>query len=344
VALRRTPVAPAPVPMPIPLPLLMLGTAIGVAACRSGPPPGTTAPTASDRVTARLELITHDGKPRAGTVQLARLDGEELLLVPATEARPVRFAVTDFAHDHIVLRDLPRGRFAFVLEVDDHARTISSTVELGAEPVRIKLALPRGATLTGTVQDERGEPIAGATVTSGDAGGHHHDHTLDLTARVRLPRLSLASTTTDRDGRFVLPHLALGSYTLRAGHPDWCPTQENPTPLQVEGERRDVGPLVLQRGASITGRIVDGGRNRYQLELCRASGGQLTTCGSTFTARDGTFSFPPRMPAGDYRLVARIDDQEPPFASGSDFGSLSTTVRIAAGQRDVEVMLQARVR
>lgn len=329
--------------MPIPLPLLMLGLAIGFAACRSAPPPDATAPTATDRATARLELVTHDGRPRAGTVQLARLDGYDLLPVPTAEARPLRFTATDLTHGHLVLHDLPRGRFVFVLEVDDHARTISPPVELGAEPMRVELALPRGATLTGTVLDDRGAPIAAATVTSDDAGSNSNGGAIDLTARVRLPRLSRAQATTDAQGRFTLPHLALGSYRIRVGHPEWCPTEASAPPLHVDGECRDLGRLVLQRGARISGRIADRGRNRYRLELHPANGGNDTALAITHE-RDGTFSFPQRLPPGSYRLRARLDNIEPPLSFGSDFGSLEVTVQVADGQTEVQVPLQARVR
>ena len=94
----------------------------------------------------------------------------------------------------------------FAREADGSLRTFTVPEEGDSELSVI--SLPRGAWLEGEVRDENGRAIYGATLSA---------HPLDSTVRSR-------STTSERDGAYLVDGLLPGSYRVSVGYPVYCPT------------------------------------------------------------------------------------------------------------------------
>lgn len=118
------------------------------------------------------------------------------------------------------------------------------TIALSAgETTELTLEVPRGAVLSGTVTDDDGAPIYGATVMiqSGEV---------------------IQSEQTDREGRYVLPGLAAGDWEVSVSYGAYCATDPGWVPVYwpgtvnlddqealslASGEVRDGVDLVLPR-------------------------------------------------------------------------------------------------
>ena len=109
----------------------------------------------------------------------------------------------------------------------------------------VRLTLGRGATVSGTVVDEKGSPVRGARVDLfpvNDSGGPRD---------TRLYR-----ATSGADGRFEIPYVPERRYELRVFDRDHPLFQESLTVRQ--GSRRlDLGRLGLSRGRHVTGQVLD---------------------------------------------------------------------------------------
>jgi hypothetical protein len=81
------------------------------------------------------------------------------------------------------------------------------------------------AVVTGTVQDALLHPLAGAVVVIHDAQGN-----------------TIAKTTTNKDGRFTLPGIAFGDYTIEASSPGLVPDHQH---LQIGSSQVISVELVL---------------------------------------------------------------------------------------------------
>ena len=124
-------------------------------------------------------------------------------------------------------------------------------IAAAGEPVRIALA--RGAAVTGQVFDAYGAPVAGAEATLYrlPEGGAMRLETVDG------ERVSDADAVAGAEGRFVAPNLPAGVYDLRVVAPDWAP-HDLPSLEVADGGTVDVGRIDLSPEARIAGRVVDG--------------------------------------------------------------------------------------
>ncbi|MBL9077811.1 MAG: carboxypeptidase regulatory-like domain-containing protein [Planctomycetes bacterium] len=217
-----------------------------------------------------------------------------------------------------------------------------------------------GPALVGQVVDDRGQPVADASVreASGyDFAAEGFDVFEDWTddpeaamARVRTPRPEGAATVTAADGRFRLPLAAgKGRVTLRVAARGFRVLEQRvarPADADV-----DVGALALVRGAIVTGRVVDRAGNG----IAEAAVGRLPVNetpdwaeGMDLDAMDfegmpgggrgvttdaeGRFELP-HVPTGDFRLRAVHDDHP---------SARSDVLQAAAGAtlRDVLLVLE----
>lgn len=139
--------------------------------------------------------------------------------------------------------------------------------------------------VVGTVRDEAGQPIEGATV--------------------RGVRLSRPPAQSDARGRYELVGLdpQLPQQELVADHPDYATVVVGVRP-EGTPTRKD---LVLPRGATIAGVVLDGnGQPLPGALLWIGSARYLTGAPTTRSRADGTFEFP-RVPAGEAPLGASAE-------------------------------------
>lgn len=319
--------------------LPILAVLLGLAAL-----PAQAKPTAP----VTLRVVTPDGTPTACTVNLARYQSDEQPLSPVPSSsgfQPRQLAAPDFRNGIATLPDLPRGNFVFVVTAAKHAQAISRPFLVGEKPVEVVVELRVGATVAGRVVDEDGNAIAGAMVTTDEASERAAAAAAATPGHQRVPRVTRTSTITDAQGRFELPHLAAGAYTIRAGHTDWCPHQLDAVPIDVEA-RTDLGNLQLRRGARVTGQLVGAGNAQYELELRDAAGspGRGSTAralrGTTWTLRDGTFRFAQRVPPGRYRILGKRNHPDTAFG-GSGFGAFEVPLEVIAGQDELVAPIRA---
>src|SRR5262249_15802042 len=103
------------------------------------------------------------------------------------------------------------------------------------------LELTTGATATGTVVDDAGKPIAGASVMplSGIAAsrmsGARRSEKVDVDAQ---------SVRTNAEGKFVLERLTTGTEMLRVTHPDYALLLSKE--LTLDGGENRLDPLVMR--------------------------------------------------------------------------------------------------
>ena len=228
-----------------------------------------------------------------------------------------------------VLGPLPPGRYQIVARVPDHVQMESPDVRVRPEgTTSVKLRLARAARLIGRVVDERGQPLAGVSVTGMSSNGKAAAASEELT--VLLGTLPLAAeaaglpgqtmtrqgkvrtATTDARGRFILDEMPPGSIRLEATHPDRLPARREGIELS-HGGRLDVGDLVLQSGALLAGRVLD--ESGQPLEGARVEARPAAKGAPVKVSSDRSGNFTLRVPGGDYALVARASSH----ASGSVF-------------------------
>jgi hypothetical protein len=182
-----------------------------------GPAFGMVAPllkpeATTGRATIRGRVASTDGRLLA----YARV-----LLGTSTDPVPRRSAMTD-GSGRFELTDVPAGRFRISAMKPGYAGTTDSslapflpglgmgpTIEVADGDVRegIEIALRRLGTLTGSVSDELGDPIVGATVQL--------LHVEYASGRRRLVPAGLARQTDDR-GRYRVYNVQPGQYVVTA--------------------------------------------------------------------------------------------------------------------------------
>ncbi len=115
-----------------------------------------------------------------------------------------------------------------------------------------------GPVLTGLILDDQGKPLPGARVFSASAGTLPLFAGLPLDARGSdaLPWIRRVEALTGADGRFELSGLKPGGLRLAVRARGFAPHDDDGRALPAE-ERFDVGSIRLERGALISGRVVD---------------------------------------------------------------------------------------
>ncbi|RKY17969.1 MAG: hypothetical protein DRQ55_14530 [Planctomycetota bacterium] len=153
-------------------------------------------------------------------------------------------AVTGFsaADGRFAFQALPIGTTSVLCRATGYAAATRSVHLSATAPAEVELSLPPGCEVHGVVTDEQGRPMAGASVMWGDWASH-------------LGR----DGVTDAFGRYLLDGLAAGQSSVAVEHHE-CRAVVT-AEVQLTPERPTPCDLVLQRGASLAGKVWDAMRD-----------------------------------------------------------------------------------
>lgn len=244
-----------------------------------------------------------DGSPLAG----ASVRSEEERS-PAIMIMPDR-TVTDGAGEYAIEAVEPAEK-TFIFQKGGFL-TERKTVKLSGREVRLDVRLSRGRDVTGTVVDENGVPVEGASVS----------------ARSAIQDVGWRTTRTDSSGAFRLDGLAPGRYTFRAEKAGY-----------VAGEARDIDldaalagvRISLTGGGTIVGSVRGLRPEDYNTAMVMATAGRSAASGRV----DSTGRFRVEgVPTGSVRVSATAGD----FTSRKV--TPPQTVEVAAGS-EVQVDLE----
>ena len=290
----------------------------------------TAAPSSSSRIACCPRRSNHRPPEwaAAATKLLRALPGFD------RQARP-----RDFDTDTLAVAGLSPGRYRVVVDAPGFARSASQPFVLtapGADEATpaVTVKLNRGSSITGTITDAQGDPIANAKVTL--------ESVADSAAKTkRLPpeiagwqefagrfdfvsMLSEGTVRTDANGRFRFRTIALGEYTVGVQHPDFCPAIG--PPFTLGAEPIEIPKLELAVGTAVHGTVTLDGRPAPEIQIRLAAGttapglqrdGKIRRIAQHWTAisdEDGKFTFPTRVPAGDYTISGReLNTEGNPF-------------------------------
>jgi uncharacterized GH25 family protein len=275
--------------------------------------------------------------------------GDQIAKVAEVPEQRVRL---DGATDTVELASVPEGVFVCQVEAEGFAKTLSVPIDnlrpAGAPPAPrqfdVEVRMTLGGTLRGVVLDDRGQPLAGATIST-QTDGRLPDNPFERMLASALPeRITATRTTTSTDGSFALHHLAHASYQLLVEHADACRTIVPGLRVQAD-DTTTLLPIRLPGGALVTGTATVAGRTAGQIKVVLTTPFDLADPQQalrleTVTEPDGTFQFARRVPAGRYELRAAVVGKSEPeaqiFREISQLNRSTTTVTVPSGQRRVE--------
>lgn len=241
----------------------------------------------------------------------------------------------DFVGDTATITGLPAGEFVFQVEAELHAMARSTPFRIGDDgpAPEVIVHLTRGAVLSGTVLGADGKPLPGATVgTEAPSAFAARTDVMKVFAQFIPTTLTLATTTTDAEGRFELPHLIAGKYRVVARHPDFC---EHGMEVELAVDQKAaLGHLKLQRGTQIEGTVTFDGKAEAGLivQVTRpATDGkpEAVLLGRGVTDAQGRYRIDLRLPPGRYQVSAWK-----PAREGNPFQQL---LQMKQTERNIEI-------
>lgn len=266
----------------------------------------------------------------------------------------------EFAGEWAVVRGLPTGSFRFQVVDNAHAKTLSDpfSIEEGGSMVEVVVKLTQGGTITGTVIDDQGQPVADAAVSTDHNAGLAADTPLwDIFGGMIPEKHTKSQTRTDAQGRFRISKLAYADYMLRAAHPAFCEGKAINLKLENEGQVLDAGVIQLSRGAVFSGVTMVGGLPAGQIKVTVStpmSADMLPSAppaGSPPSAApqpmkpmfnatvlsdgDGKFELKKRVPPGTYKITASRQGGGNPFDTLMDMKETERTITIQPGQEQL---------
>ncbi len=318
------------------------------------------------RASVKLRVLAANGQPvRAYRLGLKRhfanapgnignvLDWPDRTITPADHP-------SEWKGEWALVGGIAAGDYRFQITEANHAKSLSEpfTVVEGGPSPEVVATLTLGATITGSVIDDRGRPVPNATVTTDMNGGLLADSPLVDFFRTMMPeKHSRVQGKTDAQGRFRLSKLAFADYMLRVAHPDYCEGTAVNIKLEQEGQVVDAGVIQLMLGAVVEGMTMIGGEPTGQVKVVLST--PVTTDnlptgkpgapgtgapGSTrvlFNANvhsdsDGRFRLLKRVPPGSYKVTAqRPGANSDPFGVLMDMRETEQQITIAPGQEIV---------
>jgi len=197
-----------------------------------------------------------------------------------------------------VLEGVHTGYTAVVVSATGYA-PVTELIQIPDNPgVRVKrtVQLKKGVPVAGLVVDDKGAPVAAASV-----------YAVSASSLVTLKASAVA--TTNAKGQFELPAVATGAYRLVASHKDYAAGQSSVVSV-YETAIRDVR-IQLQTGATISGRVVDDSGKGVAWATVRTGPEQGAFAGGggvreTVADADGAFVVR-RLHRIKHRLVAKTD-------------------------------------
>ena len=252
--------------------------------------------------------------------------------VPRAAVHVVRQGDTHVSHGQATARTDRYGRF-WIESVRTYPTQVvashpdwrhSDVVGIVADGADVELRLRAGGRIVGRVVDSRGRGVHGFRIRLLLEGGRQRRGG----GASRIERLE--------DGRFEIPSIAPGTYTVRASGAGRLPASVEGAEV-ASGEVTDVGTLVLEGGGAAIGRLVDaetGDPLRGAVRVTFSGYGRGAEGASARAGEDGTFRieglWPQRMtlramsPGYVTRMVSGVD---PAPGDTIDLGDIPMTAR-----------------
>ncbi len=204
------------------------------------------------RQSAAIDGVITDqltGRPVLGAL-IRIYQGTSFTLGPAS----VAFTASSGANGHFSLSGLLPGLYTVEAVRLGYNRSVRPEVRLaaGRQAGTVAIALPPESRIAGRVIDERGQPIAGATIAA------IQPNPLEQVARMlRSGRTQNETAVSDATGRFVLRGVAAGrGLRLEATAPEFASARFGGIDVDVGTSRTDV-VFTLRRGLPLAGLVVD---------------------------------------------------------------------------------------
>ena len=277
-----------------------------------------------------------DGKPLQNfVVQLRQPLANTDQTVPVSETKVKVRGASDGAYTLACPRV---GEFVVEASHPRHAASFSETfaVEKGGGITGVNVHMTAGGALTGRVVDAQGAPISGARVTS-----HHTDYVDDPFWRSLGDSYPSAAARkearTDQSGTYELTSLTPEIYQLHVAHPDYAAVTIRELAV-VDGATQEVGDIVLQEGASVTGTVFGPAGTGLAGALVQAvldteaSGDNFGAFHKARTNVEGRYTFQ-HLPPGQYMLsVQRQGAADNPFVGMTDQKATRKSIHVIDGR------------
>ena len=307
-----------------------------------------------DSGAARVRVLGRNGRAiQDFTLSLKRWFPDQAQIGNVIEFRDRRITPRDFDGDTALVAGLPNGQYVFQVAAADHARTLSAPfiVLAGGDVPVVVVQMTLGGTIVGRVVDERGTPVAGATVSTclNGSAGIMDSPLWDFVEQVMRDRITQAKAATDARGRFRLQQLGYGDYMLRVVHPDFCEGAAADLKIADDGEI-DAGELALARGALVHGTCSVAGRPAGQVKVLVAPPDGAALSSRSFTANavsdgEGGYRLLKRVPPGTWQICAfREGGQGDIFAQLMDRRQTARELVILPGQAQSQQDFQLAAR
>jgi hypothetical protein len=240
---------------------------------------------------------------------------------------------------HFEYVDVKPGKFWLLADAAGYAggRSTEIAVSQGERREGVEIRLVRGGTVKGRVVDAKGVGISDATVQPEQATTAGNLANPFIGVLTQSMRRDVREVRTDSEGRFILPNLLGGSYTLNIKHKDFGPQVTAAFTVGNSGETMHPD-VVLSRGASIHGlvRLADGQPDTKAMVQVSPVGGTPNFTGhrSAYTNAEGRYEVT-GLAVGQYRVIAAQRNGQPDIGSlfkGLAQGQTQNLVTVAEGE------------